>query len=167
MDSTPKKMAALLQTADFAGTKAVIEIIVYSVPQYKTIISMNWLGDCYTFEITKWSGTGFAPALGRFFKQYPDSPFGKLDDIGTHLGTVDDKLNIVRQMSYDVVKCIGQIYLQFRSGIRGYALYYREKVSRSLDDDYVNFITLIACHCIVHSDFHGDKIQYPIIQFSP
>jgi hypothetical protein len=150
------------------GLTVKIELEIRST--YEACINFSLHGMPYTFTITRWSRRGFAKFATIFFnyKQRDPARFGHFseDADGTvnFSMTTDQKLNVIEEGIRDIISCINMIGVKYQRSILDYAVWYREKYPN--DDTYESFITLYACHCIVHSDFMAPNITWEVIQFS-
>ena len=67
------------------------------------------------------------------------------------------------QAVLDIIRHLDEIWKANKRVVLDYAVWYREKHKE--DDTYTQFIQLVTCHCIVHSDFLAPGVTYPIVPF--
>lgn len=69
----------------------------------------------------------------------------------------------------DVFVCIKQIVEKNRKAVLDYAIYHRENAKTFgktwTPSDYESYVHLIACHCLVESEFLVPRLDYPLIEF--
>ena len=161
---------------------------------HTTYAGFNLFGTTYTFTITKWSGRGFTPFLQKFHDHTPrdeaqfgklvtnaeGQPFPNLDmeqkwnclvQVRSYLFTVGllcscDRLigTVAMQPVMDIMKHLDQIFQQNKRVVLDYAVWYRESKHKETDT-YAQFIQLVTCHCIVHSDFLAPGVTYDVVPF--
>ena len=67
------------------------------------------------------------------------------------------------QAVLDIIRHLDQIFQANKRVVLDYAVWYRDKNKEV--DTYTQFIQLVTCHCIVHSDFLAPGVTYPIVHF--
>ncbi len=73
------------------------------------------------------------------------------------------QVNIVRQAVYDIFKTLEMILKVHGCALLDYATWYRE--NHKENDIYAQWITLVACHHIVHVNFLAPSISWTLVQF--
>jgi len=140
----------------------------------------------YVFHMKKWRKTneGTKNPLSTFFAfarlmfdKYgdivPDNLFGKTSKQTKEDGTEifvfipelmsdAEKINMLRYAMIEVFICAEQIILSHKRSLLDYCIYFREK---ELCDTYEHYIHLVACHCLVHSNYFAPGIQYVPVGF--
>ena len=73
--------------------------------------------------------------------------------------------NIINLLSYATVEvfiCAEQIIQSHRRSLLDYCIFHREL---ALCETYEHYIHLIACHCLVHSNYLAPGTKYPPVEF--
>ena len=149
------------------GARIAVELTIYS--SYITTIDLTLHGQPYTFSATRWCGQGFLGFQKRFHAHCPrdEHIFGPflLDAEGAPRSTktLAHKLAIVVQACEDVLSCVHKICVVQGRGILDYAVWYRERHPQ--EGTYSEFITRLACHFIVHTNFLAPGVAYELVQF--
>jgi hypothetical protein len=130
---------------------------------FKATASFNFLGRSYSFVIKKWMGYGFTPFMSTMLREYNNGVFGTLDAVGTPTQTTEQRNAALTQAVRDVFLHLNQILRTHQRGVLEYAIWYRE--NRKSTDTYAQYIQLITCHCIAHSDFMHGLVRWEEIPF--
>lgn len=158
---------------------------------FKAYIDFSLFGTAYTFAIERWARRGLNGYLTFFhsFAARDMTQFGlKTEDSsgvvnfyaddtdlvqntdGTYtVGpgakpiTLYQKLNCIEQGCRDIITCLGQIGNTHQRSMMEYAVWFREVYQTPAD--YADFITLMTCHSIMHSDFMAPNIVWTLIKF--
>eukprot|EP00798_Chlamydomonas_sp_ICE-L_P012977 gene12977-biopygen3906 len=136
---------------------------------HEATMEFTLFGAAYTFTVTRWSRKGLSSFLLLFFayKCREAADFGSL--------TVDD--NGASYLQYDHCpegqccdpRCQGCHGMRRRdwysapASVLDYAVWYREK--HTCWDTYENYITMLACNCIVHTDFLAPGVTWELVTF--
>ena len=126
-------------------------------------------GRAYTFSMSRWSGRGLSKFLLLFFeyKDRDNDKYGVVDvsDDGCEFRiNTCQKLQVILQAAHDVVKTIDMIFDVHGRGIVDYCIWYRE--TRESVETYAKYITVVACHCVVHSKLLAPQIMWELVVFS-
>jgi hypothetical protein len=153
----------------FTGNKAYMQVSIRSSPlAYSTLIALDTKDESFLFEVDEWCGRGMAAAIEKFYDVYPNVDsvqFGPSNIVdGARTATQQQKLNIIKYMSMDILNCIAQIILKQKLHLHGYARWYMKNVT---NDTYSNLITRCACNCIWRSKIESDVVTYTLIEFTP
>lgn len=146
-------------------SKITVELILHG--SYQMECSFNLGFQAYRFNITKWSKNGFANFFRKFHKfcDHRDaSIYGKLDDDENIDASSDQRKNCIYQATRDVFATISKIVQYHQRSIIEYSIWFRESAPKDTDL-YSDYITLIAAHCILHSNLMVAKIQYEDVRF--
>eukprot|EP00798_Chlamydomonas_sp_ICE-L_P027517 gene27517-biopygen12961 len=164
-------MDASLSTTTFKsrimGTSVNVSLTIRNT--YEATMEFTLFGAAYTFTVTRWSRKGLSSFLLLFFayKCREAADFGSLtvDDNGvpTFNMTTAQKVNAVIQGSKDVMACVDEIGTRHQRSVLDYAVWYREK--HTCWDTYENYITMLACNCIVHTDFLAPGVTWELVTF--
>lgn len=162
--------------------------------QVQVAISNTWaarvnftlMGTPYEFMITKWrfrGVTNFAQLFHSFWLnndirmqtrlQIPDllayeTKFGGMRQVAPNVFAPDmtdpeKNRNLVLQGVFDVLESINRIFQQQGRGMFDYAVWHKE--NKAHEDTYGRYIMLIACHCIVHSNFMAPNVSWNEVVF--
>jgi hypothetical protein len=137
---------------------------------FEASLNFSMHGDAHSFFVTKWSKKGFSNFARAFFQWGPrdEGMFGSMtiDDDGTpdfSKLTTQNKVAIVEQGLKDIMRCLNLIATKYKRSVIDYAVWYRER--HDSYDAYDLYITLLACHLIVHTDFLAPDVVYDIVRF--
>ena len=136
---------------------------------YAVALEFNLRGKPYSFRLTKWKQKGQATFMPLFFNHCArdQAAFGTLtysaDMLPSYQQTEAQHVAVVVQATKDVMLCLDQIVHAFERSVLDYAVHYREKHQET--DTYAQYITLVCCHCITHSDFLAPQVTWPLLQF--
>ncbi len=143
----------------------------YSVHRdFSVSLEFTLRGRPYSFRLTKWKQGGQATFLPLFFQHEPRDPatFGSMtmseDLTPSYDQSEAQHVAAVVRAAKDVVRCLDQILRAYERSVLDYAVWYREKHPET--GTYNQLITLVCCHCIVHSDFLAPAISYPLLTFT-
>ena len=167
-------MASLLEVAIEHDVAAVVcgapsTVHVRIQNNYKASLDFGLHGSTYTFNITRWMGGGMSNFLTMFHAHAVRDPvrFGTvvIGGDGTPTLNVDmtQKLAAVQQACSDILACLTKLTDIHKRAILDYAVWYREKHKE--ETTYSEFITLLTCHNIVHSDFMAPDARWEVVQF--
>lgn len=146
-----------------------VDVRVWSFPQLKTTATFTYMHRPYEFEMTKWSGTGQASFLLRineYYSNHPTAPqsFGTVAADGTPTVDHNQRIAAAVRAAEDVFLTLNLILDVHGREILDYAVWYRERHPEV--DTYAKLITLVTCHCIIHSDFLAGTVAYELVQFT-
>lgn len=127
-------------------------------------------GKPYTFNFTKWRSNGMARFLRTFYSMPRNAAlFGTvtIDDEGelTSAPNLSQKIEAVIQAATDVFSCVDSIMKVHGHGVLDYAIWYREHYTK--EDTYIDYITKMACHAIVHSNVVAPSVTWELVKFMP
>lgn len=135
--------------------------------------TFNYLRHNYTFDLSSWSGRGQQAFLVLFLGTYNDAQtYGSLTPDGGLTMTKQQKIACYRRATRDVLKTVADITERHQRSVIDYAMWYRERVQppdehANPTEAYAHYITRLACHCIVHSEFMYGAVNYDLVRFSP
>lgn len=139
---------------------------------YMVSVDLTVLGTPYTFNITRWTGKGQA-AFAKLFHEFTprdEAQFGAVVEQAD--GSVQVNMNVtqkadmVKQGAFDVMDCINTIGESYKRMLLDYAVWHRERYPAP--STYSEYITLCACHCLVHSNFLAPNINFiPVMWPTP
>jgi hypothetical protein len=155
-------------TTQIGGIFARASISVFM--NYAANIDFVVHGKPYTFSVTKWSRNGMANFMRLFFSLPRDTAvFGRLvlDEAGEAVSVPNtaQKTAAVIQACKEMLHTVGLFLENHGRAILDYAVWYRE--NHSEEDTYAQYITKIAAHCVVHSNFMAPSVQWPLVLFTP
>ena len=135
----------------------------------------------YQFKMKKWAKTkdgvndqtsGFDVLANLVFRKFGETSdmFGskikKTDPDGTERISIvrspQDILNIIKCATVEVSVCAEEIITKYRRSLLDYAIHHRELGRLSTYEDYIH---LVACHCLVHSEFLAPNVKFPAVDF--
>ena len=135
----------------------------------------------YTFHMKKWAKARetvqTAASSFNFFASLLTERFSQCSDFGTEV--VDEKdggsvitvertaqqiLNIIKYATRDVFICAENIIQKYRRAVLDYASFHRERGSGK-PGSYEEYIHLVACQCLTHSNFQAPNVDYPLVDF--
>ena len=147
--------------------------ILGAIAQAKASVKLNWLveidlqwsGSTYSFIITHFMSQGQAESIHLFFKDTKRDAleFGFIDGCNGNLNvTAQQKRNIIRKCCQDLVKTLELIINHHQRSLIDYSVWYRDKrpVGKRRNT-YPEFITIMACDCIIQGEilgFNGWKV---------
>lgn len=73
------------------------------------------------------------------------------------------KLHVILHAARDVLTTIDMIYDAHGRGIVDYCIWYRE--AHESVETYAKYITVVACHCVVHSELLAPQITWKLVTF--
>jgi hypothetical protein len=125
-------------------------------------------GRAYTFSMSRWSGRGLSKFLPLFFeyKDRDNDTYGVVDvsDNGYEFRmNTAQKLQVILQAARDVVRTIDMIFEVHGRGIVDYCIWYRE--THESVETYAKYVTVVACHCVVHSKLLAPQITWQLVTF--
>ena len=147
---------------------------------YEVKASFTCQGSKYEFNMKKWSKTDadVTRAVSTFnhFAYLVDQRFGEQAAFGTlHTEVLPDGsknqsvqrskeqvINILKYATVSVFICTDQILGQHRRSVLDYAIFHRELGKQATFEEYIH---LVACHCLVHSNFHAPNVSYPLVDY--
>lgn len=134
----------------------------------------------YNFPMKKWAKTRDTVVnAASSFNRFADlvlARFGDCSDFGTRMveqlsekevkfSTVrsdQQTINILKYATMDVFTCAEQIITKHRRSVLDYAIHHRELNQQATYQEYIH---LVACHCLVHSNFHAPNVVYAPVDF--
>jgi hypothetical protein len=137
---------------------------------FKATMDFTLQSSPYTFTLTTWMRRGMGPFLQLFHAHTArdSATFGTVvvdDDGNTAIAVVmPQKINAIRQACVDVLKCLDQILTVHKRAVLDYADWYREHYM--VPTTYADYVTLLTCHSIVHSDFLAPGITWQVVTFA-
>ena len=171
--TVPLYVGSLRVTIGTVETEAKIKI----KNDYEVRAEFKFMGITYVFVIKKWCKTQeqvknasstfnkFALLLMEKFSECSDM-FGSIQESenGFQLQyTPAEIINIIKYGTNDVFVCAEQIILNYRRSLLDYCIYHRE-IGKC--DTYESYIHLVACHCLVHCNFHAPDVKFDIVEFA-
>ncbi|PNH06379.1 hypothetical protein TSOC_007257 [Tetrabaena socialis] len=146
---------------------------------YEVSARFNSQGTEYDFNMKHWKRTGevevdfnyFAGLLtGKFPSGALETEFGATTVVTSPEGvqtititrSAEQALNILKYAVVEVFRCAEEIICQNRRSVVDYAIMHREQGKQSTYEEYIH---LVACHCLVHSNFHAPNVVFPPVDF--
>ena len=171
----------LLKGTFETNVASIRTVVHFSIrANYEAICTFTTMGVSYKFNMVRWRKT----ANNVINANWPFTSFAALfhqrygvdnDNFGTHVineenGVVEGRstytttqiTNILVYAAIDVFVCAEEIILTHRRSLLDYCIYHREK---NQCDTYENYIHLVACHCLVHSNYFSPGIHYVPVEF--
>ena len=163
------------------GQQTKVEIKIKE--NYEIIATFQSAGTPYTFHMKymkKWGKTRetVASATSTFnkFLQLVLERFGNLPEFGATTTVVDEAgvvttstsatpeqtANVLKYAAVDVFTCVEQIVQRHRRSVLDYAIMHRERNKHTTYEEYIH---LVACHCLVHSNFHAPNVDFALVDF--
>jgi len=141
-----------------------VEVEVQIQATYLTILNFTFLTHPYTFQISKWRARGQAKFYTLFHEKVRNqNEFGCILDDGSVQKTQQQKINTVIQAVREFFHCLDQILRAHQRSVIDYAVWYRERPMA--DENYSTYITLLVCHCIVHTNFMYPSATYELVEY--
>ena len=165
-------------TAPIMGHKTRVDIKIINT--YKVRATFSCQGITYEFNMHKWAKTREAVqnAFSSFNKfanlleervgqrsEFGSSTFETLPEGGEKSiveRSQEQITNILKYGTVDVFICAEQIIQAHRRSVLDYAIYHREVGKHSTYEEYIH---LMACHCLVHSNFHAPSVVFKVVDF--
>ena len=164
-------------TTTISATPTRVDIKIYM--NYEVHAVFKCMGETYTFKLMKWMKTkeGTTNATSTFNKfaqlmieRYGDASdmFGKNeqqgnDGISMKLVITNEQINnILKYATIEVFQCAEEIIQTYKRSLLDYCIYHREHPQF---DTYEKYIHLMACHCLVHSNFFAPGISFNPVAF--
>ncbi|EFJ39150.1 hypothetical protein VOLCADRAFT_94953 [Volvox carteri f. nagariensis] len=110
-----------------------------------------------------------------FFANLVSDKFSSRSDFGITTVEVEDGgevttirrsqeqiLNIIKYATMEVLVCAEEIIRKYRRSVLEYAIYHRE---HGKHDTFKQYIHLVACHCLTHTNFLAPNVDYPQVSF--
>jgi hypothetical protein len=118
--------------------------------------------------MSRWSRTGWAPFVPKFHLAHSSTTqFGssKTDENGmiTFNITPNQLTCIIIEAARDVFKYLNVLLNNQRKQILDYAVWYRDRFPSP--ESYEEYIQLVTCHCIVHSQFLAGSVDWNVVPF--
>jgi hypothetical protein len=151
---------------DILGTPSISTVSIKQ--NWYVEVDFKWLGSTCSFVITRWMSKNAVESFRLFFKEYDRDPnvFGFITDEGSLNITAEQKRMIIKQCYEDIVSAIELIVRTYQKCLLDYAVWYRDKrPAGKVRNTYSEFITTIACDCIVHGEILASNewklVEYP------
>ncbi|KXZ42435.1 hypothetical protein GPECTOR_147g19 [Gonium pectorale] len=133
----------------------------------------------YTFHMTKWAKTcGTVQAATSSFDYFANllmAKFSERSDFGTKTvemvdgaevtitrRTPEQILNVIKYATMEVFTCTECFIQKYRRSVLDYAIFHRARGKHKTHEQYIH---LVACHCLTHSNFHAPNVDYPLVDF--
>lgn len=159
-------------TATVAGHRINVDLTIYT--SYKASFDFTLCGTPYSFTVVDWSRRGFTKFATMFFNHMARDA----EEFGTYEVTEDpmsnittmfnmttpQKLNIITKGVKDIMSCVDTIVTKQQRSVLDYAVRYND--IHHTCETYVDFITVRACECIMHSHFLAPNIIWDMVRFS-
>jgi hypothetical protein len=148
---------------------------------YEVKASFICQGTLYEFNMKRWAKTGGSDVgnVLRSFNHFAllfDARFGdrkefssvtveKLPNETEKTVTLRKPQQIINMLKYatvNVFQCVEQIMMQNRRCILDYAIVQYEHMKQTTYEEYIH---LVACQCLLQSNFHAPNITFPIVDF--
>lgn len=127
------------------------------------------MGKLIEFKMSRWSKRGWGPFIPKFHEAHTDPVLygtSTVDEEGVPTFDINsDQLeNIILKATQDVFSHIDKLLETQQRMILDYCVWYREKYSNATDS-YEQYIQLVACHCVVHSEFLAGNMPWVVVPF--
>eukprot|EP00834_Sanchytrium_tribonematis_P008573 NODE_1053_length_2425_cov_0.855976.p2 type:complete len:166 gc:universal NODE_1053_length_2425_cov_0.855976:2226-1729(-) len=161
--------ATIMDISQFSCCLADSNITVYLTMynNYRVMMDFNWINTLYTFDVDHWSGRGLTAFVTLFLSHTPRdiNTFGSINQLdGTLTVTGIQKQQIIVQACKDIFHSIDLIVEKHGRSLLDYAVWYHDK--RIINpSNYPEYITKLACNCIVHGELLAPGILYDVVQF--
>lgn len=148
------------------GAPTEIDVTVQGT--YAATIDFTYCGHPYTFNITKWRSSQLKSFLLLFHRhcerdmQHFGCTVETADDTNLMMD-IDQKVNAVIHACKDIIAYLSDVIHEQSRAVLDYGVWYREKHAKQ--DTYAEYIMLVTCHCIVHSDFFNHRLVYNVTPF--
>lgn len=152
--------------ASLGGVLVRVNYKVYGHKGVKTTFS--YLGKLFEFNMPRWSRKGWSVFVSKFLAVYKDTQqYGsavEAEDGNITFDITPDQLSaILLKATKDVFVYVDQLLREYQKQILDYCVWYREKSSNL--EDYAEYIQLVACHCVVHSQFLAGNVAWNVVPF--
>jgi hypothetical protein len=143
-----------------------VNLRVKITSRYVAFVDFTYFKIRYTFEIKKWSGKGLAMFASLFHghTKRDSELFGYVNEEGILTANMNQKASMVLQGINDVMTAVSLIIVDQGRCVLDYAVWYCEHTDYMVRG-YKSYITKIACHCIVHSNFQDGTAKYEMTEF--
>ena len=161
------------------GHKTKVEFTIRN--NYEVKSSFYNQGTLYEFNMNRWAKTGgdVTKGLSSFthFALLFDERFGARNDefgcvtVETHNDGTEETVimrtprqitNMLKYAAVNVFECAEQIVMQNPRYILDYAVVHHKRGKQTTYEEYIH---LVACHCLIHSNFHAPNITFSLVDF--
>jgi hypothetical protein len=165
-------------TAPIMGRNTRVDIKIHN--NYKVKATFSCQGTTYEFNLHRWAKIRedvlHASSSFNYFVHLLEERFGHLVEFGnstvealpeggeksTIVRSQQQITNILKYGTVDVFTCAEQIIQTHRRSVLDYAIFHRELNRHSTYEEYIH---LMACHCLVHSNFHAPNVSFKLVDF--
>ena len=136
-------------------------------------------GEEYIFTMNRWKKpkekTKKPISTVSTFSKFADLVLERFGDTSDKFGSVkvvgsaktidigeEQVINILKYACVDVFICAEEIIVSHRRSLLDYCIYHRE---REIADTYERYIHLVACHCLVQSNYLAPTTKFPEVEF--
>ena len=143
-----------------------IEVAFNIYTDHRAVCTFSYMARSYIFEMGCWKGTKPFNDFIRKFHAANNNPV----EYGTTLendivdATFDQQVSIVRKAVRDCFTYLDQLLHTQDRAIVDYAMWYRERYGKELNT-YSDYIQVVTCNCIVHSEFIAPNIAWMVVPF--
>ena len=149
-----------------AGAPCGVDINIQR--SYAATIEFIYCGKPYTFNATKWRSSGmsrfislfYAPVLARDATVFGTATFDAEGQIISQPSQAQ-KFEAIAQACVDVLATLDLILVKYGRSVLDYAVWFRE--TRPSEATYREYIAVIACHSIVHSNFLAPGVTWDVV----
>ena len=176
------ELALLLQgrfSTNIAGKETLVKFKIYS--NCEVSCEFECMGTAYVFNLEKWKKTSadvvnpwnsFLKFVQLFYERYGGNnpKFGSFvvvcsstDDLSIKMEASKEQIvNLLVYAMIDVFLCAEDIIITYKRSLLDYCIFHLE---RGICNTYEEYIDLVACHCLVHSNFIAPGITYIPVEF--
>lgn len=147
---------------------------------YEVRATFRSQGSDYEFIMNRWTKTAadvkkpvstFDKFAQLILDRYSEDTtlFGNITTTGNSTSYNYGQTEIINMLKYSmrqVFICAEEIILTHRRTLLDYAIYHREHSRYRNPGTYEEYIHLVACHCLVHSNYLAPGIQYPVVEYA-
>lgn len=167
-----------------AGSATAVQYKIYGT--YEVHASFTTMGKSYTFKMLRWKKTAegtksprssfdaFASlSFDRLGDLVPNNAFGARQEIILSTGTEhpfevtrmtdEQRFCMLKYAMIDVFICAEEIIKVHGRSLLDYCIFHQELEK---DKTYEQYIHLVACHCLVHSNFLAPGISHLLVNFA-
>lgn len=158
-------------TASIATVPTNIEVKIFN--DFEVHAKFRSLGNEYIFKILRWIRTkpnvtnpitSYNKFAQLFLEVITGNPlkFGTIELNGGLNQTKDQEVELIKYATYQVIVCAEQMIIEYRRSLLDYCIFHREIGKCST---YTSYIHLVACHCLVHCNFHAPGVVFGTVEF--
>jgi hypothetical protein len=155
-----------------AGEKVNADLYIFDT--HEADIKFTLSRKKYTFKLFKWNTRGMTEFLKLFFgyTNREGHIFGNFnpitDEINDFNMTTEQKINAIVQAAGDVMSCVDLITTKCKLSVLDYAVWYKYEYANDYKIcNYEDYITDMACECIIQCHFLAPCTSFEVVRFQP